>query len=128
MTHLAEKISDMEAQIMKIIWDKGEPVTYREIRERLNEKTAVGSQSIQTMIKRLVRKKILKQNKQEVYYYTALVSEADYKKSKTVSFVEKVFDGDTKGLLTALVNYHEITAEDLEELRTYWEKGEDTDE
>jgi BlaI family penicillinase repressor len=123
-----EKISDTEAEIMKVIWGKGEPTTYTEIRSTLNEKFEIGSQSIQTMIKRLIQKGVLKQEKRDVYYYSPLVSEADYVKSKTMTLLDKVFDGDAKGLLSALVSYKEVTPEDLEDLQRFWQKGRDLDE
>lgn len=123
-----KKISDMEAEIMKVIWNKGGPTTYTEIRSALNEKFDIGSQSIQTMIKRLIQKEVLKQEKRDVYYYSALVLESDYVKSKTMTFVEKVFNGNAKGLLSALISYQEVTQEDLEDLQRFWEKGGDFDE
>ncbi len=128
MTNNVDKISDMEAEIMKIIWSEGKPTTYAEIREKLNKKFNMGNQSIQTMLKRLVTKQILEQEKREVYYYTALVTESEYVKSKTISFVDRVFGGDTKGLLTALVSYKEISPDDLKDLQDYWEKGRDNSE
>lgn len=124
----ADKISDMEAEIMKVIWNKGRPATYTEIRSALNEKFEIGSQSIQTMIKRLVEKEVLRQEKRDVYYYSALVTESDYIRTKTMTLLEKVFDGDAKGLLSALVSYEEVTPEDLEDLRRFWKKGREADE
>lgn len=123
-----EKISDTEAEIMKVVWSKKGPATYSEIRAALNTKFDMGSQSIQTMIKRLVQKNVLKQEKRDVYYYSSLVSEADYVKSKTMTLLQKVFDGDAKGLLSALVSYEEVTPEDLEALQRFWQKGRDADE
>lgn len=128
MNKNVEKISDMEADIMRVIWNKGAPTTYTEIRSSLNKKYKVGSQSIQTMIKRLVQKGVLKQEKKEVYYYFALVSEGEYIKSKTMSLVEKVFEGDAKGLLAALVSYEKVTEKDFQELESFWKKGKEENE
>lgn len=124
----SDKISDTEAEIMKVVWNKKGPITYAEIRSALSEKFDMGSQSIQTMIKRLVQKNVLRQEKRDVYYYSSLVSEADYVKSKTMTLIQKVFDGDVKGLLSALVSYEKVTAEDLEDLNKFWKKGRDIDE
>lgn len=123
-----DKISDTEAEIMKVVWSKGGPITYAEIRSALSMKFDMGNQSIQTLLKRLVQKKVLKQEKRDVYYYSALVLEADYVKSKTMTLLEKVFDGDAKGLLSALVSYKEVTPEDLEDLYRFWRKGREIDE
>ena len=123
-----EKISDTEAEIMKVIWSKSKPTTYAEIRSTLSAKFDMGNQSIQTMIKRLVHKNVLKQEKRDVYYYTALGSEDDYVKSKTMTLLDKVFGGDAKGLLSALVSYNEVTPEDLEDLHKFWQKGRESNE
>ena len=123
-----EKISDTEAEIMKVIWSKSKPTTYAEIRSTLSARFDMGNQSIQTMIKRLVHKNVLKQEKRDVYYYTALVSEDDSVKSKTMTLLDKVFGGDAKGLLSALVSYNEVTPEDLEDLHQFWQKGRESNE
>ena len=65
---------------------------------------------------------VLKQEKHDVYYYSALVPEADYMKAKTLSFVERIYGGNAKGLLSALISYEEVSTEDLEELRSFWVK------
>ena len=45
-----------------------------------------------------------------------------------MALLEKVFDGDAKGLLSALVSYKEVTPEDLEDLYRFWQKGREIDE
>lgn len=122
----ADKISDMEAEVMKIVWNKNTPLTYAEIRTGLNKKFDWGNQVINTMIKRLVKKGVLQQEKKEVYYYTALVPEADYMKSKTLTFIQKIYAGNGKELLSALIDYEEVTPDDLNDLHNFWKKGKDT--
>lgn len=123
-----DKISDMEAEVMKVIWSKNAPITYAEIRTTLNINYDLKNQVINTMIKRLVQKGVLKEEKRDVYYYSALVGEDEYIKSKTMSLIEKVFDGDVNGLLSALISYKEVTPEDLENLKKFWKKGGGMDE
>jgi len=75
------------------------------------------------MIKQLVQKGVLREEKRDVYYYSALVKEDEYIKSKTMSLIEKVFDGNVNSLLSALISYEEVTQEDLENLQNFWKKG-----
>lgn len=124
----ADKISDMEAEVMKVVWSKNDPITYAEIRTALSDGFDLKNQVINTMIKRLVQKDVLKEEKRDVYYYSALVSQADYMKSRTLSFVQKVYDGNGKGLLSALIDYEKVTREDLEDLQNFWKKGREKDE
>lgn len=118
-----DKISDMEAEVMKVIWSKNDPTTYAEIRSALSKNFDLKNQVINTMIKRLVQKGVLQEEKRDVYYYSALVKEDEYIKSKTMSLIEKVFDGNVNNLLSALVSYEEVTPADLENLKRFWKKG-----
>ena len=52
-----DKISDTEAEIMKVVWNKGGPTTYAEIRSALSVKFDIGNQSIQTLLNVWFRKK-----------------------------------------------------------------------
>jgi len=123
-----DRISDMEAEIMKVVWAKNSPITYAEIRTTLNKNYDLKSQVINTMIKRLVQKGVLREEKRDVYYYWALVKEAEYVKTKTMSLIEKVFDGNVNNLLSALISYEEVTQEDLENLQNFWKKGRNGNE
>lgn len=123
MESKAEKISEAEAEIMKVVWAQKEPMTYAEIRRALGEQKGWESPMVNTLVSRLVKKGILMQEKREVYYYTAAVSEEAYTAYKTKSFVQKVYGGNVKGLLSALVTYGDVTERDLDELRAFWENG-----
>lgn len=124
----AEKISDSEAEVMKAIWANDSPMTYAQIRAVLNRDTNWESQTINTLVKRLVSKGALKQEKMDVYYYSALVTEAEYMEAKTNSFVQKVYGGNVKGLLSALLKHENIKRDDFDELKSFWEKGRGKDE
>lgn len=58
-----------------------------------------------------------------MYYYTAVISEKDYTQAKTDDFIKKVYGGNVKGLMSALITYSAVTQEDLEELRSVLKKG-----
>lgn len=123
MAGKADKISEAEVEIMRVVWETGSPVTYSHIRTVLAQRRGWESPTINTLVNRLVKKGILLQNKKEVYYYTAAISEREYTKTKTESFIQKVYGGNVKGLMSALLTYTDITQEDLEELRSQWKNG-----
>ena len=129
MKKIVDKISDSEAEVMKAVWSADSyPVTYAQIRTTLSQKFNWESQTINTLVKRLVKKNILKQEKREIYYYSPLVSEADYQEAKTATFIEHVYGNNIKGLLSALISYDKVTEKDFEELKDFWEKGRGADE
>ncbi|WP_282749836.1 BlaI/MecI/CopY family transcriptional regulator, partial [Emergencia timonensis] len=74
------------------------------------------------LVKRLVKKGALIQEKREVYYYTAVISEEEFTKAKTESFLQKVYGGSVKGLMSALITSGNLTSEDLAELHALWEE------
>lgn len=115
-----DKISEAEAEIMKVVWTHDDPVTYFQIRTALTGQKGWESPTVNTLVSRLVKKGILAQEKKEVYYYTALITEEEYTQAKTKSFIQKVYGGNVKGLMSALLNYGDVTQEDLEELRRQW--------
>lgn len=115
-----DKISEAEAEIMKVVWTHDGPVTYSQIRTALTGQKGWESPTVNTLVSRLVKKGILAQEKKEVYYYTALITEEEYTQAKTKSFIQKVYGGNVKGLMSALLNYGDVTQEDLEELRRQW--------
>lgn len=123
MNNLAEKIADSEVEIMKVLWDKGDSITFTDIRSVVIERTGWDIATVNTLVKRLVKKGVLKQEKHDVYFYTALVTEADYMQLKTKSLVENVYGGDLKGLLTTLLQSGDVSEEDLNELRNFWASG-----
>lgn len=123
-----DKISEAEAKIMKVIWEHDGPITYSQIRTVLTGQKGWESPTINTLVSRLVKKGILAQERKEVYYYTALITEEEYTQTKTRSFIQKIYGGNVKGLMSALLNYGDVTQEDLEELRKQWENEGDKHE
>lgn len=118
-----DKISEAEAEIMRVIWEYKLPVTYSHIRTVLTQQKEWESPTVNTLVNRLVKKGVLIQDKKEVYYYTAVISEKEYTQAKTKSFIQKVYGGNVKGLMSALLTYEDITQEDLAELRSQWKNG-----
>ena len=120
---LAEKITESEAEIMKVVWDAGAPITYKEIRSTLMQQTKWEGGTVNTLVNRLVKKGVLQQEKRDVYYYTPAVAEDEYISLKTQSLVEKVYGGNVKHLLNTLLKDRTISADDLEDLKDFWRGG-----
>ncbi len=118
-----DKISEAEAEIMRVVWEHNAPVTYSQIRAILTGQKGWESPTVNTLVNRLVKKGILTQDKKEVYYYTAVISKEEYTQAKTQSFIQKVYGGNVKGLMSALLTYSDITQEDLDELRIQWKNA-----
>ncbi len=55
--------------------------------------------------------------------YTVLVSEREYQTAQTRFFLDKIYEGSTKGLVSNLISGDLLTDEEYEELKNLLEKG-----
>ena len=92
-----------------------------EIRAGLNEKKDWERTTVLTLIRRLLDKGVITQEKQEVYYYSPLVERSAYVKEETKSFLNKFFKGNAKNLAAALIEDEDLSRDDIEELRAYFQ-------
>lgn len=121
MHTLAEKISDSELEVMRVLWDAGEPLPVADIRRELQARRGWESTTIKTLVQRLVTKGAVAQEKRGIYYYTPLVTEKEYNDWATERLVRKLYRGNAKNLVAALVRADELTKEDIDELSSMLE-------
>lgn len=122
------KISEAELEVMKILWEANIPVSTNNICKKLQEQTGWDRSTVRTLIKRLLEKGAIIQEKQEVYCYSAALSEAEYLNAQTKSFVSRLYGGSVKNLVASLVQNNELSPEDIEELREFLRLGADSHE
>lgn len=123
---MPQQVSEFELELMKTIWDNGGTALYAEIAESLEKKDmATTKNTIISLLLRLINKGFLKTNKiGRRNRYTALVSEAEYQAAQTETFLEKVYEGDAKGLISTLIRKDLISAVEYEELKGHWKGGD----
>lgn len=111
------QISEAEFEVMKIVW-KYAPISTNEVTEKLVATTDWSPRTIQTMLKRLVNKGVLTYEKQSrVFVYTPLVSEEDYRKQESKSFLKRFYDGNLSNLLSAYLDATTLSEEEINSLR-----------
>ena len=57
----------------------------------------------------------------------ALIQEGEYQLTQTEHFVDKIYGGNVKGMVLALLQTEMLSAEDYETLKEYWEKAGEQD-
>ena len=117
MNDLAGRISDAELEVMKVLWEARRELPVTVIREKLQERKGWEPTTIKTLVSRLAGKGVISQEKCGVFYYKPLVTEQEYNEWVTNNLVDKVYQGNVKNLIAALVNSDGLTPEDLNELR-----------
>ena len=115
---LADKISDSELEVMKVLWQAGDALHVNVIRETLQQSRGWEATTVKTLIGRLVTKGVIRQEKRNVFYYSPLISEAEYNAWATDNLIQRLYHGSAKNLVAALVQSEGLTQADIEELRT----------
>lgn len=123
---MIQKISDAELEIMKIVWGNSEKVT---LFTYIMDELAVRGKPCQkntliVLLSRLMNKGFLSARKiGRRNEYTALVSETEYQTSQTKYFLDKIYEGSVKGLVSNLISGDLLADDEYEELRGLLEKG-----
>lgn len=120
-------VSDYELALMKIIWAKGGTALYAEIAAGLEARDLpLTKNTIISLLSRLVEKAFLRTNKiGHRNRYSAIVLEAEYQAAQTETFLDKLYEGSAKGLISTLIQRDFITANDYEDLKKHWAGGGD---
>lgn len=117
MDIIAERISDSELEIMKLLWKSEEAITSTEIREQLQRSMGWEATTIKTLISRLVHKGVISQEKRKVFYYRPLISEKEYNGWATGRLIDKLYKGSATAMVAALVDSQGLSEGDIAELR-----------
>lgn len=125
---MLQPISESEMEIMQIIWENGGSILFSPLMEIVQKKGKAWKQNtVLTFLVRLTDKGYLTAIKTgRTKEYTVTFSENEYLEEQAKVFLHKVYGGNVKGLVSALLKQQEITEEDFLELRSFWKKGGDT--
>lgn len=123
---MVQQISDAELEIMKIVWGNPDGVTlFSYIMDGLAARgRPCQKNTLIVLLSRLMNKgflgarKIGRRNE-----YTPLVSEADYQTAQTRNFLDKIYEGSAKGLVSNLIMGDLLTDEEYEDLKKLLERG-----
>lgn len=119
---MLQQISSSELVLMKIIWKNGGSALYSYIMDELGkEGNEWKKNTVLTLLSRLLSKKYLKTNKiGRRNKYIALVTEQEYQMAQTHCFVDKIYNGNVKNLVSALLQENIISADELKEIERFW--------
>lgn len=123
---VVQQISDAELEIMKIVWGNPEDVTlFPYIMDRLAARgKPCQKNTLIVLLSRLMNKGFLSAKKiGRRNEYTTLVSEAEYQTVQTKNFLDKIYEGSAKGLVSNLIMGDMLADEEYEELKRLLEKG-----
>src|SRR5712692_2217759 len=109
-------LTEQELEIMKIVWER-DTATVRDVYEALLERRKVAYTTVMTMMKILEQKQYLKKNQADrAYVYRPAQPKRQVIGDMVRDFVNRVFNGSAEPLLVHLVEEHNLSREDLEEI------------
>lgn len=124
MNKLAARITDSEAEVMRVLWGAGGELPIAEIRKTLEQSSNWESSTIKTLLRRLCEKGVVLATKKEVFYYKPLVSEAEYNDYITQSLIDRLYSGSAKNLVASLLGSKKFADDDIKELRNLFKVGD----
>jgi BlaI family transcriptional regulator, penicillinase repressor len=116
MRRRSPTLTEQELEIMKVVWER-DSVTVRDVYEALLERRKIAYTTVMTMMKILEQKKYLKKNQNDrAYVYRPAQPKRQVLGDMVREFVNRVFNGSAEPLLVHLVEEHNLSPEELDEI------------
>jgi len=111
----ALNIAETEWKVMEVLW-AANPLTIGEIRENLAD-TGWSASTIKTLVRRLTQKGAINlDDSGEHFLYAPAVPEAECKLQATHSFLDRIYQGSVKMLMTNLAKESDISDTEMQQL------------
>ncbi len=122
---MSNRVSESEKIVMEVLWQES-PLTSLEVVDRLAEQSW-NEKTVKTFLNRLVNKRVVAFEKQgRRYLYSPAVERSAFLREESTGFLNKVFKGNMKELLTTFVQNKQLSAEELNYLKTLLDQDETT--
>ena len=119
MKDTPKRLPDAELEVMKALWQAGEPLTRPELEARLAQHHWA-STTLLALLARLETKGYVAREKQgRGYLYRAALSRRDYLPVESRSALARLFEGSAKNLVAAMAESDALTDRDIDELEEY---------
>jgi predicted transcriptional regulator len=118
------KLTKLELQIMEALWNRG-PASIREIQETFPERDRPAYTTVQTMVYRMERKKVLRRVKKisNAHIFEATVSRHAAQR-RLIDELLGLFGGRTQPVMAHLIESGKLTLEDVREAEKALRKTE----
>lgn len=119
MKDTPKRLPDAELEVMKALWQAGEPLTRPELEARLAQHHWA-STTLLALLARLEAKGYVAREKQgRGYLYRAALSRRDYLPVESRSALARLFEGSAKNLVAAMAESDALTDRDIAELEEH---------
>lgn len=117
-------ISESEMEVMQLLWKTPRGLLFGQIQAALEElKLGWKRTTILTYLVRLQEKGMIEAVKEgRGSRYFAKIQEEEYMAQQTTQFINRVYGGNTRSLVSSLIKQDLLKTEEIEELKSFWEK------
>ena len=122
-------ISESELILMRIIWSKGGVAMFADIMDCLaSQGNNMHQNTALTLLNRMIEKKFLKTSKiGRRNEYRAAVTQDEYNAAQTKTFMDKMYGGSVKDMVSTLLSHDLVSDSDREALRRFWSEADSND-
>lgn len=111
------QLSGLQLAIMRVVWQRGEAST-ADVVASLADSRDLAHTTVGTLLGRLEKRGLLVSRRDGKHLvYRASVAEAEVKRSMVSEFLDRLFEGDARALVTHLVSEREVGEGDLQKIR-----------
>lgn len=115
-----KKLSEAEFEIMQVLWRHDAPMTSNQLLEEMGDSRNWKLASLMTVLARMAEKgAVYCDRTTRTNYYSALVSEEEYKLTEGTSLLEKMFHKSAKDFIASLYQGKKMSSKDIQELSDY---------
>lgn len=121
---LRQKMSESEREVMDAVWALGGCATSAQVHEALSHTREWKLNTVITFLNRLEDKGLIhaeKQGRGRSARYAARMTEEEYRRMETRSFLDDVHHGSVASLMTALGGNAKLSREDVQTLRAWFD-------
>jgi len=113
----ATQPTDVELQILRILWERG-PSPVREIHAELGAEKGTSYSTTVKMLAVMLQKGLVKRNESaQPHVYRAVLTRESAGRRMVKSLIDKVFDGSASHLVLQALSSEKATKEELAEIR-----------
>lgn len=115
-----KKLSESEFEIMKILWSRSDAMTSNEILDEMKAQRDWKLASLMSALARMVDKGYVYCDRNtRTNYYSAVVSEEQYKMEESESFLERLYDKSPTKLVASLYHGSRLSGKEVKALREF---------
>jgi BlaI family penicillinase repressor len=110
------RLGDLQLRILKALWARGE-ASVADIHAAVGSEHSLAYTTIATMLRKMEQRRLVSHREEgRAFVYRASVRTEDVNRSVARHFVDRLFEGNLAGAMAHLLQTHEVSRKELNEL------------